>query len=286
MSSPLPFNFGGLAKEFSSYQKSSVAVLPIPFDKTSTWLKGADKGPQAIIEASRNMELYDIETSSEVYKRGIFTAKPIRASRSESMNEKVRAAAAGFIADEKFIVALGGEHSVSLGVVRALAESAKNISVLHLDAHTDMRESYDGNIYSHACVMKRIREITTKTISVGIRSMDSSELDSIDNETIFYAEDIYSSDDWIKKASGRLSQNVYITIDVDVFDTGIMPSTGTPEPGGLQWYQVLKLLKHVSENKNILGFDVVELRPSENKAPDFLAAKLVYKLLSYKFSNK
>ncbi len=281
--SATPFNFAGLPEKFTQYKRSKIVILPIPFDKTSTWIKGSDKGPHAIIEASRHLELYDIETGSEVYQRGIFTGKAIRASDPESMIKKVCDRVGTFLDDGKFVVAVGGEHSVSLGVIMAYAGFINNMSVLHLDAHSDMRDTYDGDRYSHACVMRRVKETTENIVSVGVRSMDYSEFGFLDTRKIFYAEDIYASDSWMKKVTDRLSENVYITIDLDVFDPGIMPSTGTPEPGGLNWYQVTKLLKVVSMRKKIVGFDVVELCPSENKAPDFLAAKLIYKLLSYKY---
>jgi agmatinase len=277
-------NFGGLSKDFADYKSSSIVILPVPFDKTSTWLKGADKGPQAIIEASKNMELYDIETDSEVYKKGIFTERAITAENCDSMISEVNQKAKSLLKDGKFVVILGGEHSVSIGAIQVYASYFKNISILHLDAHSDMRDEYEENKYSHACVMARAKESTDRIVSVGIRSMDSSELPNINKKNIFYASEIFKTKDWIAKVISKLSENVYITIDLDVFDSGLMPSTGTPEPGGLDWYQVTELLKQVAENKNIVGADVVELCPSQNKAPDFLAAKLVYKLLSYKFS--
>lgn len=280
----VPYNFGGLAKEFSSYQNARIVILPTPFEKTTTWLKGCYKGPEAIIEASRNMELYDIETSLEVYKKGIFTEKDIQASSSEEMISRVCKKVEKLLNDKKFVVVLGGEHSISIGAIRAYAKFFKNINVLHLDAHSDRQEVHEGTKYNHACTMARVKEITKDIVSVGIRSMDYSELKNIDKTKIFYADEIYNSDIWIKKVVKKLSKNVYITIDLDVFDPGIMPSVGTPEPGGLGWYQILKLLRAVSESKNIVGFDVVELCPSQNKAPDFLAAKLIYKLLSYIFS--
>ena len=280
MKSKIPHNFGGLPAEYSGYKNSEIVILPVPFDKTSTWIKGADKGPQAIIEASKNMELYDIETDSEIYKRGIFTDKEITANIPERMIEKTYNRVRDLLNDKKFTVVLGGEHSVSLGTIKAHYECFKNISVLHLDAHSDTRDSYEGTKYSHACVIARVKEMTKDIVSVGIRSMDSSELENVDEQRIFYASDIYGSKDWIKHVVRKLSKNVYITIDLDVFDSSIMPSTGTPEPGGLDWYNVINLLKGVSENKKIVGFDVVELCPARNKAPEFLAAKLVYKLLS------
>ncbi len=276
----LPDNFGGLPVEYSSYKNSDIVILPVPFDKTSSWIKGSDKGPSAIINASNNMELYDIETGSEVYTRGIHTAKTIVSANSKTMISKVHKAVRRLLEDRKFVTVLGGEHTVSLGSIKAHAECFKNLSILHLDAHTDMRDSYEGNKFSHACIMARTNEITNKIVSVGIRSMDSSELQHIDNRNIFYASKIHGDNNWIKKAVGRLSSNVYVTIDLDVFDPSIMPSTGTPEPGGLGWYEILELLKNVSQKKNIVGFDVVELCPSKNAAPDFLAAKLVYKVLS------
>lgn len=277
------YNFGGLPKEYSIYEDSDIVILPVPFDKTSTWMRGADKGPSAIIEASRNMELYDIETDFEVYKKGIFTASEIIAHTSKEMIRNTYDKVMSVLENGKFVVVLGGEHTVSVGPIKAHAEFFQDIVILHLDAHSDMRYSYEGNKYSHACVMARVKEITKNIVSVGIRSMDSSELKNINRDKIFYASEIHRSKNWIKQVCKQLSQNVYITIDLDVFDSSIMPSTGTPEPGGLDWYQVISLLENITRNKNIVGFDVVELCPSSNKAPDFLAAKLIYKLLSLIF---
>jgi len=291
----VPHNFGGLPEEFSNYKNSKIVILPIPFDKTSSWIKGADRGPNAIIEASKNMELYDIETNSEVYKKGIFTLKPLTGAGSKKMVDNAYRQAGKLLDDGKFVVSLGGEHTVSLGPIKAHAEKFNDMSILHLDAHSDRRDSYEGDKLSHACIMARAGEIlgfkdsrvqgskTQNIISVGIRSMDSSELKNIKGQKIFYASEIYKSKSWIKEAVKKLTRNVYVTIDLDVFDSAIMPSTGTPEPGGLNWYHVIDLLESVAVNKNIIGFDVVELCPSQNKAPDFLAAKLIYKLLSLKF---
>jgi len=284
LTNTLPNNYGGLPPEYTTYSDSEIVVLPVPFDKTSSWIKGADRGPQALINASCNMELYDIETRCEVYKKGIHTAEEIIADDTQSMVDEVHEKVRGFLKDNKFTVVLGGEHSVSLGTIKAHAEHYDDITVLHLDAHSDMRDAYEGDRLSHACVMARAKEVAGRVVSVGIRSMDSSELDNIIPENIFYASDINRRKDWQPKVLDRLSGNVYISIDLDVFDPSIMPSTGTPEPGGLGWYEVLDLLEMVSKKKNIVGFDVVELCPSDNVAPDFLAAKLIYKLLSYKHS--
>lgn len=278
--------FCGLPDRYSDYEQAAAVILPIPFDKTSTWLKGADKGPAALIEASKYLELYDIETDSEVYKKGIFTARPIDAASSSALLKKTDAAVSRYLKDNKLVVTLGGDHSVSIGVIKAYANHFKDLSILHLDAHADSRESYEGSPLNHACVIARAREFTRNIVSAGIRSMDASERPGMNRKKIFFAHDIHDSHAWMDKAVRQLSGSVYITIDVDVFDPGIMPSTGTPEPGGLGWYQVMKLLASVAKSKRVVGFDVVELCPSKNKAPDFLAAKLIYTLLSYIYKNR
>jgi agmatinase len=280
-------NFGDLPGEYSNLRDARIVIIPVPYDRTSTWIKGADKGPAAIIEASANMELYDIETGSEVYRRGIFTADALKVEDlpPEDMIEMVSEEVRHYIERGKFTVVVGGEHSVSIGSIKAHVKSSADVTVLQLDAHTDLRDEYNGSKYNHACVMARVRE-ACPIVQVGVRSMDSSEKEFIDRGRVFFAEDIYSRTGWTDEAVGKLSGKVYVTIDLDVFDPSIMPSTGTPEPGGLLWYEVLRLLKAVSDKKDIVGFDVVELCPNEkNKAPDFLAAKLIYKMLSYKFRD-
>jgi agmatinase len=280
-------NFGDLPGEYSNLRDARIVIIPVPYDRTSTWIKGADKGPTAIIEASANMELYDIETGSEVYRKGIFTADALKVEDlpPEDMIEMVSEEVRHYIERGKFTVVVGGEHSVSIGSIKAHVKSSADVTVLQLDAHTDLRDEYNGSKYNHACVMARVRE-ACPIVQVGVRSMDSSEKEFIDRGRVFFAEDIYSRTGWTDEAVGKLSGKVYVTIDLDVFDPSIMPSTGTPEPGGLLWYEVLRLLKAVSDKKDIVGFDVVELCPNEkNKAPDFLAAKLIYKMLSYKFRD-
>jgi len=277
-------HFGDLPEEYSALENARVVVIPVPFDRTSTWLKGADKGPAAIIEASAHMELYDIETDSEVYKKGIFTAEPVdRQQLPEDMVEIVAEQVRQYLQDNKFVVVLGGEHSVSIGSVRAHVTNNADITALQLDAHSDLRDEYEGSKYNHACAMARISELCP-IVQVGIRSMDSSEKKALDTNRVIFAREISTNKNWIEKVLSKLSENVYVTIDLDVFDPSIIPSTGTPEPGGLLWYDVLGLMRTVFEKRNVVGFDVVELCPDErNKAPDFLAAKLIYKLLSYKF---
>jgi len=285
MTENIPHNYCGLSHEFTDYKKAGIVVLPIPFDETSTWGKGADKGPEAIIEASRNMELYDIETKSEVFLNGIFTAEPIKSKESEKMVDEAYKATKKYLNDNKFIATSAGEHSISHGPIKAYSEHYKNLSVLHLDAHSDRRDEYEGTKYSHASIMARAEEMVNNVVSVGIRSLDASELPALKKNKIFFAEDIVGKDGWIKNVVKELSKDVYITIDLDVFDPSILPSTGTPEPGGLDWYTVLKLLKEVVKKKNVVGLDVVELAPTQEKSSDFLAAKLVYKILSYKFNK-
>jgi len=280
-------NFGYVPEEYGDPENSAIVVIPVAYDGTSTWVKGADRGPAAIIAASANMELYDIETDSEVYKEGIFTEEVIEgAVTPKEMIDAVNGTVEYYLGKDKFAVVVGGEHSVSIGSIRAHAEHCGDISILQLDAHADLRNEYNGSKYNHACVMARAKELCP-IVQVGVRSMDSSEKGLMDRSRTFFSRDIHDNRDWIKKVNGTLSDNVYITIDLDVFDPSVMPSTGTPEPGGLLWYDVLALLRAVSSNKNIVGFDVVELCPDDNnKAPDFMAAKLIYKLLSYRFKGQ
>ncbi len=279
-------NYGGLEQEFADYENANIVVLPVPYDGTSTWLKGADKGPVAILEASANMELYDIETDSEVYTKGIATLEPVtEAASPEAMADAVEMRVDAILNDKKFPVILGGEHSVSIGVFRAFAKHYENYSVLQLDAHSDMRDTYEGSGHNHACVMARAKEMAT-VAQVGIRSSCSEEKHNIDPDRIFYAHEIKESSNWMYDVSEKLHDDVYITIDLDVFDPAYMPSTGTPEPDGMNYREIINFLKLINERHNIIGLDVVELCPNDiNKAPDFLASKLIYQILSMKFKN-
>jgi agmatinase len=277
-------SFGDLPLEYRHPDEARIVLVPVPYDGTSTWMKGADRGPGAIIEASANLELYDIETDGEVYRNGIFTDAPIGGEPTpESMVAEVKRRIETHLANNKFSVVVGGEHSVSIGAVQAHARKYPGMTVLQLDAHADLRDEYEGSKYNHACVMARIRELCP-VVQVGLRSMDVSEKQSIEEDRVFWAHEIHDSATWVNQVVGRLGKEVYVTIDLDVFDPSVMPSTGTPEPGGLLWYDVLALLKAVCRRTSVVGFDVVELCPTERSwAPDFLAAKLIYKLLSYKF---
>lgn len=278
--------YAGLGDPEGSEHASKIVILPVPFDQTSTYKKGSDKGPDALIEASRNMELYDIETDSEVYLKGIYTDKPIIANTSEDMLFKTYHRVKEWLSKDKFVVTIGGEHSISYAPIKAYAERYEKLTILQLDAHTDLQPAYENNPWSHASAISRVKEIpqVSKVISVGIRSMSSEELPFIKQGDIFFAHSI--SANWIDQVLEKLDGPIYITFDLDVFDSSIMPSTGTPEPGGLNWNQVILLLKRVIQEKNVVGFDVVELCPNPtNVAPDYLAAKLIYKLLSFQFKD-
>jgi agmatinase len=280
-------NFGAIAPEFADAAAAAAVVLPVPYDETSTWMKGADRGPQAILDASANMELFDIETGTEVYRRGIHTASPVTEKRSpEAMTDAVAARVEEHLGRGRFVVTVGGEHSVSVGSIRAHARRYPGMGVLQLDAHADLRDEYEGSRYNHACVMARVRELCP-ILQVGIRSMDVSELASITPGRVFWAHEIADDPAWPARVLEQLPGSCYVTIDLDVFDPSVMPSTGTPEPGGLSWYDVLRLLRGVCRRTRVVGFDVVELCPSEHtRAPDFLAAKLIYKFLGYCFEQR
>lgn len=278
--------YGGLTDEFSDPRTSKVVVLPVPFDLTTTYQHGAQKGPAALIEASRNMELYDIETGTSVYQVGIHTAEEIKAGSSEQMQKELLRRTADYLDQGKLVATLGGEHSISFAPIKAHAERFPGLSVLQIDAHADLQDAYEGNPWSHASVMARVREIpqVSSITAVGIRSMSEEEALVADKKRTFYGHELDHSGAWIDKAVSQLGDQVYITFDLDGFDSSLMPSTGTPEPGGLGWNQAMALLKRVAEKKKIVGFDVVELCPNPaNVAPDYLAAKLVYKILSYHY---
>lgn len=276
--------FGGIEDKYCQFDTAQVLLQSIPYDGTSTWGKGADKGFQAFLQAAENMELYDIETDSEVYTKGIHILPGILEKESpESVFKSVYTKTKELLENEKFLTFFGGEHSVSIGVIKAFYEKYSDLTVLQLDAHADLRPIYDGSPYNHACALHDASK-NTNLVQVGIRSMDSVEIPFLDKGKCFFAEDIYHSKIWMDDSIKLMGDDVYITIDLDVLDPSIMPSTGTPEPGGLDWDTTINYLKKVFQNKNVVGFDLVELAPQENqKAPDFLTAKLYYKLLSYKF---
>ena len=278
--------YAGIGEEFSKLATSKIVLIPVSYDGTSTWQKGADKGPKAFLEASENMELYDIETDSEVYKQGVFLADEITAKDSpEAVIDEVHEITKKYINRNKFVTVFGGEHSISIGTIRAFNECFSNLTVLHIDAHADLRASYEGTKYNHACAVYEANS-TTNLVQVGIRSMDISEKREMNLDKVFFAHDMAVNEDWMDDVIDQLSSNVFITFDFDALDPSIFPSTGTPEPGGLFYYETLEFLKRVFNEKNVVGFDMVELCPNEvDKSSDFLAAKLYYKMLSYKFTS-
>ena len=278
--------FAGIEGEHNEFENAGILLQSIPYDGTSTWGKGADEGFGAFLDAAENMEIYDIETNSEVYKKGVYIIDPILEDASpEAMFESVYESTKELLKANKFLTFFGGEHSISIGVIKAFYEAHPDITILQLDAHADLRAEYHGSPYNHACAAYDASK-NANLIQVGIRSMDTSEVQYMDKNKCYFAEDIYGHSAWIEDSISKMTDKVYITLDLDVFDPSIMPATGTPEPGGMLWNPMIQYLKKVFQQKNVLGFDIVELAPIEGlKAPQFLAAKLYYKMLSYKFVN-
>lgn len=277
-------NYAGIPDKYARIDEAKVVLIPVPYDGTSSWQKGADKGPEAFLHASENMELYDIETRSEVYKKGVYLAPPVTENSSpEKMVDVVHKTVKNYINQEKFVTIFGGEHSISIGTIRAFKECFEDLTVVQIDAHADLRPEYEGSTCNHACALYEASQ-NCNLIQVGIRSMDVSEKEFMDENQTYFAHDMVTDDEWMEDAIGQMTPNVFITIDLDAFDPSILPSTGTPEPGGLLWYETLDFLKMMFKKKNVVGFDIVELCPNElDKSSDFLAAKLYYKMLSYKF---
>ncbi len=277
-------NFGGDEVVYN-YEESSIIIVPVPYDETSTWMRGSDKGPEAVLNASVNLEFYDIETSSEAHLHGIHTVVPILEKTTPgSLVNAVHDRISSLLDDLKFPVLIGGNHTVPIGSFRAFSERYENLSILQLDAHADLRQEYEGSEYNHACAMARAREVAP-VVQVGIRSLSAGELPFIERDRMFFSYELYYDKSLYRRALDKLTENVYITIDLDVFDPSIMPSTGTPEPGGPAYFELMHFLRDVIRNRNVVGFDVVELCPSAvDKAPDFLAAKIIYQLLSYRFA--
>jgi agmatinase len=279
-------NFGGYEVVYG-YDESEIIIVPVPYDKTSTYIRGADLGPEALLQASPNLEFYDIETSSEVHTRGIHTIDPVSESDTpESLTGAVQNCALKLLREGKFPVFIGGNHTISIGAFRAFAGHYKNLSILQLDAHADLRQSYEGSDLNHACAMARARECAP-LVQVGIRSMSADELPFVQSDRIFYSSDLHNNKELYSRALDKLTENVYITIDLDVFDPSLLPSTGTPEPGGPSYYDLMHFLRRVTKARNVVGFDIVELCPNPvSKVSDFVAAKVLYQLLSYVFENR
>lgn len=279
------YNFCGLAEKYSQKEDSRFIILPIPYEATTTYGHGTGFGPKAIIDASLNMELYDEELMQETYKLGIHTLpfmEPVSSGPEDMMNELTNYVYKEINSHKegKVLFSLGGEHSISSGLVRAFKKKYPNLSILHLDAHADLRDSYQGTPYSHACACRRILE-HCPVVSCGIRSLSQEEADFVreSGKKIFWGRE---SLDKITKIISLLSDEIYITLDVDVLDPSVMPSTGTPEPDGWTWRELCNFLKEIIAKKNVVGIDIVELAPiSGIPAPDFTIAKLIYRIMGY-----
>lgn len=278
-------NYGGIEAGHATYDEAKFVVVPIPYDLTSTYQSGSRRGPGAILDASANMELYDEELRRETYRAGIHTLAPLEADARgpAQMMDSVHRIVAGIAADEKIPVILGGEHSISFGAVRAMKEAFPNLSVLQLDAHADLRDGYQETPYSHAAVARRIVEICP-LVQAGIRSMSVAEAEFLSANPVksYPADFILDGGSWCETICRDLHGDVYLTVDLDVLDPAVMPATGTPEPGGIAWRDLLRLVREVAKRCRVRGFDVVELAPIPGMvAPDFLASKLVYRIMGY-----
>ncbi len=280
-----PRVFAGLAPPYSNLQQAKAVILPVPYDSTTEWRSGTREGPQAIIDASQYLELYDLELDRETYKVGIHTLPQVEPvlSSPEDMIHRVYQVTKELIQKEKFVVMLGGEHSLSLGTVQAFKEVFPKLSVLQLDAHADLRDNYLGTRYGQACVMRRVFELCP-IVQVGVRSLSWEEKQFLNQNklTPFYMSDLTSNTISTDQIVNSLSQELYVTIDVDVLDPSIVPAVGTPEPGGMQWQQILDIIKSVALHRHIVGFDLMEFCPREGPSScAFLLAKLAYKLIGY-----
>jgi agmatinase len=292
----LPHTFMGLDEAASDFARGQAVILPVPYEATTSFGGGTSGGPGAIIESSRYIELYDQELDCEPADVGIATlpALQLTGAGPQAALQELRRAYDDVLdaAPDKFVIMLGGEHSISSAPMLAWADRLqakdRRLSVLQIDAHTDLRPEYEGSPYSHAAVMARVQD-RVEIVAVGIRAMTTEEMALVrrsDSIHVFLADNIHTGDEWIDDVMSRLGEDVYITFDVDGFDPALIPSTGTPEPGGLQWYPVLKLLRRVFTERTVHAVDVVELAPIPGlAAPDFLVAKLIYKMIGYRFAQ-
>jgi agmatinase len=282
--------FGGTTPTTTDFTNARVVILPVPLDRTTSYVPGTRNGPHEILVASSHMELWDEETQSDVHSIGIFTLPEMEFpyAAMDEVVKAIRRVASELVTRGKFPMILGGEHSITPAVVGAVAAKYPGLSVLQLDAHADLRDSYLGTPHSHACAIRRTLEFAPTT-QVGIRSLSSEEAAAVPSlrTTVFYDYNMRDDPNWIERVVDSLSPTVYITIDVDAFDPAIMPATGTPEPGGLSWYEALRLLRRVIERRTVVGCDIVELAPiGGNVGPNFMCAKLIYKILSYRFGSE
>lgn len=284
-------NFLGLQdSSLYSYEKSKVVIQQLPYEHTSSYLSGSAKGPEAIIKASEFVECYDEETEREIVNKvGIATlpAVDFTGKVNEDAVNLIEAETSSLLKDNKFVISLGAEHTVTYGIVKAFSRKYSNLTVLQIDAHSDLRSTYHDNKYSHACVMARIHEMGLTICQAGIRAQCKEEAElikSADNIHTFYAHQIRKNPLWIEELIFPMSNNVYITIDADGFDPSVIPAVGTAEPNGLFWTETTELLKAVCRERNVVGFDIVECAPQQGSIiSEYTLAKLAYKLIGYRF---
>jgi agmatinase len=278
--------YAGIPEKYAKLDTSKVVLIPVPFDGTINWQKGAVNGPKAFLDASENMELYDIETDSEVYKNGIFLADDvIETVSAEKMVRSVHATTKEYIRKNKFVTLVGGEHSISIGSIRAFNECFDNLTVVHVGAHANVRTEFEGTQYHNACALSDASQ-STNLIQIGIRSMDTIEKTIVDEDKTFYAHEMVTDDYWMENAIDLMTNNVFLSFNLNALDMSLVRSTSYPEPGGLFWYETLEFLQKLFKEKNVVGIDLTDLCPNDNdKASNYLASKLYYKMLSYKFDN-
>ncbi|MDO6801987.1 agmatinase [Wenyingzhuangia sp. 1_MG-2023] len=277
-------NYAGIPNEYAKKETANVVIIPVPYNGTSTLKTNADQGPEAFLEASNHMELYDIETDSEVYKQGIYLTDPVVENETpEAMLNAVYKNVKTYLTTKKFVTVMGGEHSTSIGTIKAFNEHFENLTVLHIDAHANLKKQVNGQKIHNACAMYHASQ-ATNLVQIGIRSMEHIEKTVMDTEKVFFAHELATNDYWMETAIEAMTDNVFISFDLDSLDPSIMPSVSDPEQGGMFWYETLDFLYKVFTEKNVVGFDMVELCPNpNNKTPNALAARLFYKMLTYKF---
>jgi len=280
-------NFLDEDNKFPDYENSKITILPIPFEFSTSYVKGTKYGPEKIIEASEQLESYDYEFDFEPTDFGIsvFNEVNCNSNNPNIVFPEIEKSIEKIFKDNKFPIILGGEHSISFPIIKKIMELKKDFGIIHFDAHSDLRFEYENTKQSHACVMRRIREINTNTLSLGIRSLckDDSLYIKENKVNLFYTEESFFENQKIKDCLNKLPKDIYITLDVDAFDPSIIPATGTPEPNGMDWKNITNYLKFIFKTKNVLGIDIVELCPRKNEInSDFIIAKLVYKICAYK----
>ncbi|NIJ46088.1 agmatinase [Wenyingzhuangia heitensis] len=277
-------NYASISNEYAKKETSKVVVIPVPYKGTNTWQQNSHKGPQAFLEASNYIELYDIETDSEAYKQGIFLADEVAENNSaEAMSLAVYENVKSYLKTNKFVSLIGGDHAVVIGAIKAFNEHYENLTVLQIDAHARLHKEVNGNKVNNQCAMYHASQ-ATNLIQVGVRSMASIEKTVVDTDKTYFANELATDDYWMENAIEAMTENVVISLSLDGLDPSIMPGVDKPVPGGLFWYEILEFLKSVFTEKNVVGINLVGLSPlSTDKSSEALAAKLFYKMLSYKY---